>query len=362
MAEPGKVEGVDDGDLASATSALLRIPDLRAEDPERFAQSIRALVERRAQTGWPGEGDGHDVAAFVMVGRPREFQARFSSAPITDPASTNQAVLGNVLLLTRDGAHGQFFPMPCDHNALLDWLADEGLSAAPLIMAYRPSATMSVRNRGSAGDVTREDAIRSVPPVATLSELREALEHFRISQLLTPMFCERGVWEPKRAASYVPGLQPERSIQIGLGRALNSWFHGVVRADFEDSTRVGRIDVKLMIKEGEKPLAYWAILELKVIKSFANATGKAKPTSVGRSENVAAVLKGLQQAWAYRANSQAEHGLLEVYDMRQDKADDLFADANVKARLAKLVPVPEYAVRSLYGSADDARLAGETGV
>lgn len=362
MAEGAKVEGVSDQDLAKATAALLRIPDLRADDPDRFAQAIRALVERRAQAGWPGEAAESDVAAFVMVARPREFQARFASSPMVDPASTTQPLLGRVSLLTRDGAHGQHFPMPCEHNALLDWLSDEGLGDAPLIMAYRSSSTMPVRNRGIEGGVTREDPIRDVAPAATLAELQDALAHFRVTQLLTPAFCERGVWEHKRAAAYVPGAQPERSIQTGLGRALNSWFHGTVRAEFEESSNIGRIDVKLMVKEGEKPLAYWAILELKVIKSFAHATGRKKAGTVERATNVDAILKGLRQAWAYQKNRSAELGLLEVFDMRRDKLEDLFEDPQVATLLGKLKPVPLHAVRAMYGSADDARLAGEAGV
>jgi hypothetical protein len=48
--------------------------------------------------------------------------------------------------------------------------------------------------------------------------------------------------------------------------------------------------------------------------------------------------------------------------MRRDKCDDLFADADVLKQLSKLSPKPEYHVRPMYGSAEDARLAGEAGV
>lgn len=48
--------------------------------------------------------------------------------------------------------------------------------------------------------------------------------------------------------------------------------------------------------------------------------------------------------------------------MRKDKSDDLFVDADIEKQLSKLSPKPEYAVRLMYGSPEDARVAGESGV
>lgn len=361
MAEPGKVEGVDDADIAGATSALLRIPDTSADDCERFAIAVRGLVERRAQGGWPNEADTYDVAAFVLVDRPREYQPQFASAPITDPKSTAHPLLGRVLLLTRDGTHGQVFQMPCSPDALPDWLTDAGLGNSTLILAYRPTLTLSIRPCGIDGGITREECIREVPPAVTIDELREALKSFRLKQILTPAFCELGVWQHKRAASYVPDVAPERAIQRGLGRWLNSWFHGILHADREKSTIMGRIDVTLMVEDGGK-MVNWAILELKVIKSFANAQGTAKAAPIARTTNVEAIVKGLLQAHAFGLNSKVAHGLLEVYDMRKEKSEDLFADPSVEELLKTLSPKPKFAVHAMYGSADDARFAGEIGV
>lgn len=188
--------------------------------------------------------------------------------------------------------------MPCEHDALPDWLHDEGLGEATLLMACRPTLTLSIRPYGIEGGVTREESIREVAPVATVETLREALRSFRLKQILTPAFCETGVWQPKRAGSHVPGPQPERAIQQGLGRWLNSWFRGVLHARPEESTNIGRIDITLIVEEGAR-LVHWAILGLKVIKSFANATGKAKPATVSRAVNVDAIIKGLEEAHAY---------------------------------------------------------------
>jgi hypothetical protein len=53
---------------------------------------------------------------------------------------------------------------------------------------------------------------------------------------------------------------------------------------------------------------------------------------------------------------------LEVYDMRKDKSEDLTTDSKITGLIGELSPCPPHVVRPLYGSADDARLAGETGV
>lgn len=360
MAESGEVAGVEDAELRSAVASLPRLPNIRVEDPDRYAQAVRALLEDRAQRGWPGESDADEAGAFALVSRPREHRERLGAKPVMDLCANNQPVLGRLFLLTRDGGRGEVIPLPCAPEDLPDWLVENGLGEAPLVMAYRPTAMMVVRRSGIEGEITRKDHIRDKPPAATLQELHDALAHFHLAQLLTPGFCVAGVWERSRAHAYVPGPQPERSIQAALAIALNSWFHGIIRAEVEDSTSVGRIDVRLLLASGGS-LTYWAVVELKVIKSFANAKGKAKAAAVTRGANIEAIDKGIRQAWAYGENRQTM-GLLEVYDLRQDKSEDLFVGDEIKAVLSELSPVPSFSVRPLYGSADDARRAGQTGV
>src|SRR5205814_1708007 len=153
--------------------------------------------------------------------------------------------------------------------------------------------------------------IRDTAPVATIDELTKALESFHRQSLLIPSLCPEGVWEVGRARHYVPGPQPERSIQKELVKAINYWFRGVVKAGTEDKTDIGRIDVRLLQSQGNQPLAYWAIIELKVVKSRVNAPRGVDPASVPDGVNVDAVVEGLTQAFAYRQNRKAEEGLLE---------------------------------------------------
>lgn len=353
------VVGVDDNVLAAVAGLLPELPNLRAEIPDRFAQAVRALIECRAQAGWPGEAND-DVGVFVMVDRPRELGAKLGAVPVVDPVATHDPLLGKLFLLNPDASAGRCVALPCKPSEMLEWLADNDLGGRPIVFAYRATKKMTTRPRG-VDDRAWANPIRDHPPSATIEQLLEALEHFHTSKLLTPSCCADGVWEPKRAHQYVPGPQPERSIQKALEFALNFWFHGVVKAEVEDSTNIGRIDVRLLKASEDGPLAYWTIIELKIIKSFANASGKAVASEIGKSENIAAIIEGFKQAWAYRENRKAEEGLLEVFDLRRKKTEDLFADQKVINAVALLTPVPRHNVRPIFGAAKHARTAGFSG-
>lgn len=355
------VAGVSDQLLAAVAGILPALPNVRADVADRFSQSVRALVETRAQAGWPGELEDADVAAFVYVDRPREIGDRLGAVPITDPVATQEALLGRLFLMNRDASNGRAFALPVAPAALIEWLADNELGDRPLVIVYRTTKTMMTRRDGVEG-LAQSDPIRSTKPNATVEELLEALDFFHRSQL-TPSSCAEGVWEPKRASDYVPGASPEAAFQKRLAIVLSSWFHGVVRAEVEDRISIGRIDVRLLKKSSEEgSLAYWAIIELKVIKSFANAALGKKPSTVGAAANVDAIIKGLKQAWAYCENRDAEEGLLEVFDLRKDKQEDLMARTEVVAAIDECTRPPTCAVRPIFGTSDDARSAGFTGV
>ena len=116
------------------------------------------------------------------------------------------------------------------------------------------------------------------------------------------------------------------------------------------------------MKKGAKGgLAYWVILELKVIKSFAHAAPDSVPSKIEESKNVEAITKGVKQAGAYRENRIAEHGMLEVYDLRKDKTEDLRLRDAVGEALQMFAPAPQIHVWAVFGRAADARDAGFTG-
>jgi hypothetical protein len=349
--------GVEDELLAAVAGVLPSLPDVGADIPDRFARGVRAVVETRAQTGWPGEDDESDVAMFVFVDRPRDVGERFAGKPVTDPVATQEGLLGSVFFMNRDATHGRRIPLPAEPGALLDWLADHALADRPVILIYRKTSTMVTRRSGVDGRAVY-DPIRDKKPTATVEELLEALDYFHERQL-TPSTAADGLWEAGRASQYVPGPLPEKAIQGDLELALNFWFHGVLRAEVEDSTPIGRIDVRLLKKSmHEQALAYWAIVELKIIKTYRNAPRGNKPSVVGTTDNVKAIAEGLLQAVAYRRDRAAEEALLEVFDLRKDKSTNLMMCSEIASLLTALNPIPICSIRSVYGSASDARRAG----
>ena len=356
---PDNIPGVDTQQLAAVVGLLPDLPNIRAEPADRFAQAVRTLVEKRAQNAWPNEGDA-DLAVFILVDHPRQIGVRHGAAPFADLLAKDCPLLGNLYFANRDASHGQFMSIPTDPDAILNWIADQGLRGCPIVTVYRKSKLMVTRRAGI-DDFAMNDPIRDEEPTATLSELRKALGHCHRRHLLTPTGCPDGLWERNCAARYIPGPYPERSIQSTLEVALSSWFQGVVVTGREDNTNIGRIDVRLLTKNKDGALAYWVIMELKVIKSFTNAPRGTNPSPVAENDNVNAIADGVIQAGSYRENRGAT-GLLEIYDLRKEKTDDLTKRDKVSSAKKRFTPPPEIHVWPVYGSARDARIAGFTGV
>lgn len=348
------VAGVEDHALAMVAGLVPALPNLRAARADRFAQSVRTLVEKRAQEGWPKETKA-DVAVFVLVDYPRHVGEKHCGKPFADPIAQGTPLMGHVFFSSADATHGQFIPIPTEASEILEWLDDHGLGSCPIVAVYRNAKQMVTRRFGI-DNSAQSDAIRDEEPTATIPELMDALEHYHQSRVVTPIGCPGGVWESGSAHRYIPGQHPEKSIQSDLELALNFWFRGVVRAESEDSTNIGRIDVRLLKKGANGGLSYWVILELKVIKSFTRAS-----SVVDDSSNVEAIVKGVKQAVSYRENRVAEEGMLEIYDLRKDKSEDLTNRKGVADALVAYSPPPRVDVWPMFGSADDARKAGQTG-
>ena len=349
------IPGVDTQQLADVAGLLPELPNIRAEPVDRFVQGVRRLAEIRAQQAWPNEGDA-DFAVFVMVDHPRLVGEKHGAEPFTDLVAKDDPVLGKLFFATRDASRGQVRPVPTDSNRILNWISDQGLGECPIVIVYRTSKRMVTRRAG-ADDDAMHDPIRDQKPSATLEELREALTFHHLAHLLTPTCCPDGVWEPDRGDRYIPGKRPERSIQTNLQVVLGSWFHGIVVVEGEDHTSIGRIDVRLLTRDNKGALTYWVIMELKVIKSFRNAREGCQPSPVTEGDNVSAMAEGVLQAGAYGKN-RGTNGLLEIYDLRQDKTVDLTKRANVLAAMRRFTPHPEIHVWPAFGSARDARKAG----
>ena len=352
--ESDEVVGVEEEELAAVASLVPVLPNVRAERDDRFAQAVRTLVEKRAQEGWRNESTA-DLAMFVLVDYPRRVGENHCGRPFADPTAQDIPLLGHMFFSSPDATHGQFVPLPTEASSIFEWLEDHELGGCPMVAVYRNAKEMVTRRRGIE-DSAQIDVIRDQEPSATVEELTEALGHYHRSRMVTPTNCPEGVWQASSARRYIPGERPEKSIQSDLSNALNFWFRGVVWAEKEDHTSIGRIDVRLLKKGANGRLGYWIILELKVIKSFTNTS-----SPVGTSTNVEAIVEGVKQAGSYRANRSADEGMLEIYDLRKDKSEDLTARPAVSEALARYSPPPRVDVWPVFGSAVDARNAGQIG-
>jgi hypothetical protein len=349
------IPGVSESEVAGAIQKLTSIPASTLQDHERFLVAVRSLVEFRAQSGWQNEG-AEDVAVFVLAPYPRKIGEQLGATPVSDVIATNDPLLGRIFFLNRDASSGRGMTFPVEPNEILEWLMDNKLDQLPVVTVYRNSKLLISRARGAMSD-TRADIIRDKPPLATLGEIEEALVVSHREMLVTPTVCPVGVWEPDRAAEYVPGADPEKSIQRVIRIALTSWFHGVVKVEMEDTITYGRIDIRLLRPDSEGHFAYWVILELKVIRSSHNAAKGVVATKVTAGDNAKAVVEGIRQASAFGRDRKAEP-FVDIYDLRKDKSDDVLSHTLVVQELSALSPKPECRVWPLYGSASDARNAG----
>ena len=355
---PEAISGTNDDDLAAATRQLPKLPDLRAPDPDRFTRSVRALVETRAQAGWCNEGPD-DTAVFVLVQHPRRVGETHGAQRFLDPIAKNDPLLGRLFFANPDASSGLVMEMPVsDPNTILEWLSNNELSDCPVVIVYR-NAKMIITRRKGIEDLVTIDAIRDHPSDVTPSELSAALQFFHSNHLLTPGICPVGVWNRGKASKYIPGPQPEKSIQAALGIYLNGKFEGVAKAEYEDKIEIGRIDIRLLVAaDNDGPLMYWAILELKIIKSFASTEESDHPSEIDRSVNINAIREGIKQASAFQKSRRAVLGSLEIFDLRRNKDDNLLEDQRVVSEKQNVQPIPECRVWPLYGSSKDARDAG----
>ena len=352
------IPDVEDKDLAAVVETMPKLPLVRGAPADRFARAVRTLVEKRAQHHWPNENEAN-VAVFVLVGYPRKVGRVHGATSFTDPMAKLSPLLGHLFFSNTDVSRGQCIPLPVTPDEILDWLEDNDLCGCPIVTVYRDTQKMVTRHSGTK-HLARTDEIRDEEPTATMTELIEALKYYHKRRLLIPKICPKGVWKKGVAAKYIPGPQPEKSIQSDLECALNFWFRDVVLAESEDSTGIGRIDVRLLKPTGNSGLAYWVILELKVIKSYTNPSDGSGPPNVSESANVTAIVEGVEQAGSYRENRHAEEGMLEIYDLRRDKSENLISKSGVVNAIQSYTPPPKINVWPVFGKPKDARKAGFT--
>jgi hypothetical protein len=346
-------------ELASVALTILDAPDLQATESDRFFGQVRAIAERRARAGWPGEMNDASMAVFVRAAYPRSAAAGLENAtPCADLADTLGPILGRVHVLNFDASQGRAAPLVNSNpGEVLEWLAEQTFGSSQIIMLYRETLMLVERSTGADGVATRKESVRLEAADVTQDELIKALDAFHLCEVLTPLMCPSGVWRPAHAQRYHPGQYPEKAIQYQLRGCLAGWWRGHVRAECEDSIGIGRIDVRLLRPDPvDGALAYWCIIELKVVKSYRYVE-EGTPAPVTDLENAQAVAEGVEQASDFARNRRV-FGVLEIYDMRKDKMPDPREHALVVRALSEHKPNPLMRLTPIFGTSHDARHCG----
>jgi hypothetical protein len=353
------IPGVSDSDLATVTRGLLLAPDIQASKLDRFFGQVQSIVESRAQGAWPNE-QASNISLFVQTAYPRAAARNLSCKPVADLDATKEPILGRLFLMNGDASQGFSADLPTeDPGELLVWLEQQDFNQAPNVIVYRDSGVLIERPNGASGHTSRKEKIRDKLPAATQEQLLEGLDRFHQRELITPTICPKGVWLSGAASKYYVADDPERSIQAHLRTFLNGWFQKTLRAECEDTNRAGRIDISLLKADATTGLSYWAIVELKVVKSYVHTIDAKKvPNMVASKQNAEAIAEGLRQAHEFSRERECSPGYLEVFDLRKDKSEEILKHEVVVTQFQALHPKPITNVRPLFGSAGDARKAG----
>lgn len=142
--------------------------------------------------------------------------------------------------------------------------------------------------------------------------LKELLDRIHVRSLITPTACAsaKDLWQ--NSAKCYPVERAEGAIQkiVEIGLAIAC---GNLQVKSEETGVFGRYDLAVIEQDPLDPSKKinYAILELKVVKSFTSSGNKVTDTA-----NQKAVQKGIRQAFAYRKEHGSRFSALCCYDMR----------------------------------------------
>lgn len=350
---------LDEEAIVAAVGSYQSLLPTSIDDVDRFMAEVHRITEARAQLGWDGEEQASTASVFLMFPYPREAKQKirelgFTPINVTDLRPSGTAIFGRVFILDAAASNGCYVPLPVDPGDISEWIKEIGFDRQPVAIAWRGTRVLTQRPNGI-DDTCRQVTIRDAIPVASIENLLEALKAFHETTLETPGKCQ-GVWTD--AANYLPGEAPEKAIQYSMRIALATALSlAGVRAEEEDKCRVGRIDIRLLAPAAEGPLCYWAIIELKVIKSKRLPRRAANPPRVSRKANIDTIIEGVVQTSEYMRDRKTNEGLLEVFDLREAKDENLLLDSKVVECVSQGDPAMHINLRPLHGSARETRTA-----
>lgn len=297
------------------------IDDLPAE--LRFQVYVSRTVQARERQP---DAETTGAAAFILVTPQQQEQLKTGRSFNRTVHTGRVRLAGRVHFMTHRAASSVFEEYAGDANGVFDRIAELQCDRLPALV-YDPSAgksTLTYYPRGTHTDDGLVEVQLNAGPV-TEAEILSVIEAVYRAELCTPDNSgPTKVWQ--NASKGHPIEEAERTVQQFLRVGLAARFHWcTIRA--EQSSKLGRTDLEVVDdRTGDAgTIAHYALLELKVLRSFSHS-GTAYPTTTTNE----AVSKGVNQAHSYGINNNSLLRMLCCFDMRTDDVGDTTTFAHVQ--------------------------------
>jgi hypothetical protein len=327
-------------DLANTARQYLGVgADADLPSPVRLLSAVARLANTRRLV----DSAATDlVAPAIFLLRPRppdELAAQTRFVPMVDNGL--EPISGRLWFVSEVVFSGRYLELTAEDDAAMFSLVTDmpGSGDAPAVL-YDPRTTPSLLRFYPSGIADPDNCV-----VVQLDE-DQAIDLDRIlavvnsvyeTVLVTPDAQDSpgNLWANSRRGW--PSSRAEALIQMHIRTGLSVKFP-TCRIRKEQPGIPGRLDLQVERSDPRNPgvVAVYAVLELKVLKSFRN-TG----TSVDESENRDAVDKGVRQAATYRDDRHAGSAALCCFDMRREASgDSCFNDVrDLAERLGVALPI-----------------------
>ena len=280
----------------------------------RFVSSIAKLVRlRQAQSGT--NADPMRLGIFLLQPQVPTTATAAKREPMLNNGLT--ALTGRLWFVNAVASMGHFIDLASDDNdTVFKFITDEiKAGETPTIVVDPRPITWDIRfYEKGLSNAEEYSSITISEGTLTLAEVFAAIEHIYRKRLVTPdaqlkagklWENDRKVWPAENAEDLV-----SMYLTIGLTTAFPTY-----NVEAEQPLVTGRLDIEI---DEPNPLdrskvTKHAVLELKILRSF-NSSG----TSISEAFNLDWILKGLEQAAAYRTEQGHRHAALCCFDMRKE--------------------------------------------
>jgi hypothetical protein len=292
--------------------------------------SVRLLsaVARLATTRRLVDRAATDLAApAIFLLRPKppdEMAAQTRFVPMVDNGL--EPISGRLWFVNEVAFSGRYLELTVeDDAAMFSLVSDMARSGDAPAVLYDPRTSPSSLRLYRSGMAEPDNCVvvqLDEDQAIDLDRILSVVNSVYETVLITPdaQDAPGNLWADNRRGW--PSNRAEALIQMHLRTGLSVMFP-TCRIRKEQPGIPGRLDLQVERSDPRNPgvVAVYAVLELKVLKSFRN-TG----TSVDDSENRDAVDKGVRQAATYRDDRHAASAAVCCFDMRREASGDACFD------------------------------------